>query len=296
MRPTMKTLLRFTLAAPLPWLLLMAIGSRPQAQLQMVLVDRDGHRTPVGPAPSSTFAPRVSPDGREVVFDTLDDSQLWIAKLSDVASKRRLSTGGSNRGPLWSGDGKRLFYITDDQGAETLFWRMADGSGVPELLTKPARAPESWSAKESTLSFITLNPGGDYDIWTYSLATRQRTPFIVIPRSAQHSSHFSPDGRWIAYVSAETGRLEVYVRPFPAGTPAVQVSHNGGGHPLWSPDQKELYFDNNDRMFAASISTAPTFTAAPPRELPIQGFVQGPLRRQYDLTPDGKHFLMLVPY
>jgi len=291
----MKTFLRFTLAVPLSCLLLMAIGIPPQAQLQMVLVDRDGHRTLVGPAPASIFAPRVSPDGREVLLDTSNDGQLWIAKLSDIASKRRLSTGGSNRGPLWSGDGKRIFYITDDQGAETLFWRMADGSGAPELLTKPARAPESWSAKDSTLSFITLNTGGDYDIWTYSLVTRQRTPFIVIPGSAQHSSHFSPDGRWIAYVSAETGRLEVYVRPFPAGTPAVQVSHNGGGHPLWSPDQKELYFDSNGRMFSASISTVPTFTAAPPRELPIHGFVQGPLRRQYDLTPDGKHFLMLFP-
>ena len=259
----------------------------------MVLVDHEGHRTPVGTVPSSIFAPRVSPDGKEVLFDTQDDGQVWIAKLSDIASKRQLSTGGSNRGPLWSGDGKRIFYITDDQGAETLFLRMADGSGVPQLVTKPARAPESWSEKDSMLSFITLNPGGDYDIWTYSLTTRQRTPFVVIPGSAQHSSHFSPDGRWIAYVSAESGRLEVYVRPFPAGTPAVQVSFNGGGHPLWSPDQKELYFDSNGRMFAASISTAPAFTAATPRELPIQGFVQGPLRRQYDLTPDGKQFLLL---
>ena len=111
----------------------------------------------------------------------------------------------------------------------------------------------------------------------------------------QTDARLSPDGRWIAYVSAESGRLEVYVRPFPAGTPAVQVSHNGGGHPLWSPDQKELYFDNNGRMFAVSINTVPTFTAAAPRELPIQGFVQGPLRRQYDLTPDGKQFLMLFP-
>jgi serine/threonine-protein kinase len=284
--------MRLTLTALLCFLLV-TIAVCSQAQLQLVLVDFDGHRTPVGPVPASTFAPRISPDGSEVVFDTQQDGQLWIAKLSDFASRRQLSNAGSNRGPLWSGDGKRIFYITDDQGAEALFWRMADGTGVPELLTKPVRAPESWSAKDSTLSFITLNTGGDYDVWTYSLTTRQRTPFNVIPGSAQHSSHFSPDGRWMAYVSAESGRLEVYVRPFPAGTPAVQVSHSGGGHPLWSPDQKELYFDNNDRMFAVAIGNAPAFTAGTPRELPIQGFVQGPLRRQYDLMPDGKHFLMM---
>lgn len=282
-----------TTVAILLGLILTTIAVFSQSALQLVLVDREGHRTPVGTIPGSTFAPRVSPDGTEVLLDTQNDGQVWIAKLSNVATKRQLSTGGSNRGPLWSGDGKRVFYITDDKGEETLFWRMADGSGKPELLSKPARAPESWSTKDSVLSFITLGVGGDYDVWTFSPTTKQRTPFSVIPGSAQHSSHFSPDGRWIAYVSAETGRLEVYVRPYPAGTPAVQVSHSGGGHPLWSPDQKELYFDNNDIMYAVAIHTDKAFTADTPQELPIQGFVQGPLRREYDLMPDGKHFLMM---
>lgn len=268
-------------------------GLFPQSSLQLMLVDHSGRRTPVGSVPAATFAPRVSPDGREVIFDTQDDGQLWIAKLTDLASKRKLSTGGSNRGPLWSGDGKRIFYITDDGNQEALFWRAADGSGVPELLTEPARAPESWSPQASLLSFITLNVGGDYDVWTYSVETKRRNPFVVVPGTPQHSSHFSSDGKWLAYVSAETGRLEVYVRPFPAGEPHVQVSRSGGGHPLWSPDQKELYFDNNSRMFVVDINAATTFVAGTPKELPIQGFVQGPLRRQYDLMPDGKQFLML---
>src|SRR5216117_1580626 len=98
--------MRWTIVLLVPILLLAAIAVRSQAQLQMVLVDLEGHRTRVGSVPASIFAPRVSPDGREVLFDTQDDGQLWIAKLSDVTSKRRLSTGASNRGPLWSGDGK----------------------------------------------------------------------------------------------------------------------------------------------------------------------------------------------
>jgi len=295
MRSKATIALGLTLAAILSLVALLTSSraARLQAPLHLMLVDRAGKRTPVGDVPGSTFAPRVSPDGREVVFDTQDDGQLWIAKLSDFASRRKLSTGGSNRGELWSGDGKRMFYITDDGNQEALFWRAADGSGVPELLTEPVRAPESWSSKAGLLSFITLNPGGDYDVWTYSLETKLRTPFVVIPRTPQHSSHFSPDGKWIAYVSGETGRLEVYVRPFPAGTPAVQISYSGGGHPLWSPDQKELYFDNNSRMFAVEINAASSFAAGTPQELPIQGFVQGPLRRQYDLMPDGKQFLMM---
>jgi Tol biopolymer transport system component len=287
----MRLILGLLLAA----LLALPQGGPTRPEFELDLVDREGRRTPVGRVPITTFAPRISPDGREVIFDTQDDGQLWIAKLSDVAARRRLSTGGSNRGPLWTGDGKRILYITDDQGEEALYWRAADGSGTPERLTKPARAPESWSPREPGISFITLNSGGDYDVWTYSLNTKRATPFVAIPRSPQHSSHFSPDGRWIAYASAETGRLEVYVRPFPDGAPVVRVSNSGGEHPLWSPDQKELFFDTGGRLFAVPIKTGATFTADKPVELPITGFIQGPLRRQYDLMPDGRHFLMLFP-
>jgi Tol biopolymer transport system component len=262
--------------------------------LQLTLVDREGRRTPVGAVPASTFAPRISPDGRSVALDTNDDGTIWIATMSDIASRRRLTTDGRNRGPLWSGDGKRILYVTDHEGAETLFWRAADGSGAPELLTKPSRAPESWSSTRQAFSFITFKDTGDYDVWTYSLADKRSTPFAVVPGSAQHSSQFSPDGRWMAYVSAETGRLEVYVRSLEASGPAIQVTKTGGGHPLWSPDQKELSFDNAGQMFVVRVNTSgQAFSAGEPQSLPITGFVQGPLRRQYDLMPDGKQFLML---
>jgi Tol biopolymer transport system component len=264
-----------------------------RGEFQLTLVDREGHRTLAGGIPNSTFAPRVSPDGNEVIYDTQEDGQLWIAKLSNLASRRQLTSGGSNRGEIWSGDGKRILYITDDGNQEALFWRAADGTGKPELLQKPVRAAESWSPLEPGVSFITLQPGGDYDIWTYSIAAKRAMPFYGVPGSAQHSSHYSPDGHWIAYASAESGRLEIYVRPFPAGTPAVQVTHAGGEHPLWSPDQKEIYFDVNHQLYAVPIQIQPTFRAGSPVQLPISGFIQGPLRRQYDLMPDGKHFLMM---
>jgi eukaryotic-like serine/threonine-protein kinase len=269
------------------------LAQRGGPGVQLVLVDREGHRTPVGPLPAATFAPRISPDGLEVVFDTQNDGNIWIAKVSDIEAQRRLTSEGINRGPMWSGDGKRILYITDDRGEEALFWRAADGTGTAELLTKPARAPESWSPRSPGFSFITLAAAGDYDVWTFSLSDKRRVAFANISGSPQHSSHYSPDGRWIAYVSAETGRLEVYVRPAVGSDAAVQVSKTGGGHPLWSPDQKELYFDNGGQMYAVAITTSPSFKAAAPAALPITGFIQGPLRRQYDLMPDGKHFLMM---
>jgi Tol biopolymer transport system component len=264
-----------------------------QSDVQLVLVDRDGRRTPVGRVPGSTFAPRVSPDGREVVYDA--NGELWVAKLSDFQSKRRVSSSEGARGPLWTPDGKRIIYVTFDEGEEALHWRAADGSGAAERLVKPARAPESWPLKAPGLSYITLKSGGDYDVWTYSSTTKRVAPFVAMPGTAQHSSHFSPDGRWIAYASAETVRLEIYVRPFPAGTPAVRVTSAGGEHPLWSPDQKELFFDVGGRLFAVPIKVEPTFSAGKPVALPIMGYIQGPLRRQYDLMPDGKQFLMMFP-
>src|SRR5262245_2676865 len=178
--------------------LLLAQGVPARRSLQLALVDRDGNRTPVGSLPASTFAPRVSPDGREIVFDTSEDGTVWISSLSDLASRRQLTTEGRNRGPMWFGDGKRILYITDHEGAETLFWRSADGTGAAELLTKPARAPESWLPGGRMFSFITLGQAGDYDIWTYALDTRKAESFVAIPASPQHSSRFSPDGRWIA--------------------------------------------------------------------------------------------------
>jgi hypothetical protein len=87
----------------------------------------------------------------------------------------------------------------------------------------------------------------------------------------------------------------VWVRPVPSGNPAVQVTTSGGEHPQWSPDQKELFFDSGNHMYSVAITTERGFTASSPVALPITGFIQGPLRRQYDLMPDGKHFLMMFP-
>jgi serine/threonine-protein kinase len=265
-------------------------GLRPD--LRLTLVDRQGQQSTVVMVPPSTFAPRVSPNGMEYLYDTTDTGAIWMAKFSDPRSVRRISEG-RERGAIFSGDGSRLLYVTDYENEEALFWRALDGAGQPELLVKPARAVESWASPAQRFSFIKLTGAGDYDVWTYSLSEKRAEPFVVVPGSPQHSSRFSPDGRWIAYVSGETGRLEVYIQAFPGPGQRIQVSKSGGGHPLWSPDQRELFFDNNNQMFVVPVQTTPNLSAGEPQALPIRGFVQGPLRRQYDMTTDGKRFLML---
>lgn len=255
-------------------------------QPRLVLVDLAGHETPVGSLPASTFALRVAPDGKRFTYDA---NGIWVADLSNVKAARRIADGNF---PMWSGNGEQVVYTVGPDGDQSLYMKRADGSGTAELIS-PGRAPESWSNAIQTMSFIALDRY--YSIRTYSLKDKQTTTLIDTPGVSHHSSKFSPDGKWIAYSSDETGRLEVYVCPFPMTGAKFRVSTEGGGHALWSPDGKKIYFDNGGQLFASTVRTAPAFSAGPPVALPVKGFIQGPLRRQYDMLPDGKQFLMLFP-
>jgi Tol biopolymer transport system component len=273
-----------------------------QRQLQMSFVDFTGKMTPLRRVPISIFGPRISPDGKRVAYR--DNGAVWIADLTSDSPPRRLTTE-PGEGPIWSPDGERIVYISIYNGNEALFWRRSDGSGEPERLVDRARAPESWSAVNQAFSFITLvgpaGDAGDYDIWTYSLQSRKAAPLIVIAPSAQSGSRFSPDGKWMAYESNETGRAEVYVEPYPRTGKRYQITRTGGSRPLWALDSSKIYFDNNAgnsvQMFSSNVRTQPEFTFTNPQPLPVSGFTQptGTYRRQYDITPDGKQFLMTFP-
>jgi Tol biopolymer transport system component len=193
---------------------------------------------------------------------------------------------------MWSADGRQILFTRDEPNQQALFIGKADGTGTAERLAT-ARAPESWSVKDQMFSFITLSDY--YSIWTYSLKDKKAAPLIDTHGVTQHSSRFSPDGKWIAYTSIETGRFEVFVQPFPRTGAKFQITKQGGGHALWSNDGKELFFDNDRQLFAVSVQTKGTFSSGAPVALPIRGFIQGNARRQFDLMPDGKQFLMMFP-
>jgi serine/threonine-protein kinase len=124
----------------------------------------------------------------------------------------------------------------------------------------------------------------------------RRADGVDQPDSEQHGSRISPDGRWIAYSSNETGRQEVWLEPLPQTGQRYRMTQAGGRHPLWSPDGSTLFFDQDGRMFRMEIFLAANPPkAGDPKGLPIRGFQQGDLRRQFDLTPDGKRFVMLFP-
>src|SRR5579862_3643169 len=258
------------------------------AQVQLVLVGRDGRKTAVGTLPNNTFAPRVSPDGKRIAYD-LENGSLWVADIDNVKAARRFTQDQDDRYPMWAEGGQQIAFISERDGQQTLYMKRSDGTGAAQRLAV-ARAPESWNTPNQMFSFITL--AGHYGISTYSMKDKNARVLIDSPNLNQHSSQFSPNGKWIAYSSTETGDFEVYVQPFPLTGAKYRISRSGGGHAEWSPDGKELFFDNKGQLFVSTIQSDGKFLAGTPAPLPITGFIQGNARRQYDLMPDGKQFLM----
>ena len=190
-------------------------------ELNLGLIDRTGKIDFLKLPPGTYSYPRISPDGGQlaVEIDSGSDADLWIYDLSGASALRRLTFGGHNRVPAWSADGQRLAFQSDRDGDVAVFSQRADGAGSAERLTTPEKgtthAPESWSSKGDLL--FTATKGPESTLWTYSGQDRTSRPFDSVRSSRQPTNAaFSPNGRWVAYQSNETGTPAVYVQPFPA--------------------------------------------------------------------------------
>jgi eukaryotic-like serine/threonine-protein kinase len=278
------------------------IRAQPPAAFELALVELDGSKKVLGQLPPSVYAPRISPDGARIAFDTRDSSdpdgpRLWIADLSNIAARRSLPpvVGQLNLAPMWTPDGERVLFIVSSAGRpDAVYSRRVDGIGKPEHVID-TRSGEGWSADGSQLRFLTLRGYRDYGISLLDIASRKVTRLIDLPGSAQHSSSVSPDGRWMAYASNETGRYEVWIEPFPRSGARLQLTDGGGSHPLWATDGQSLYFDRDHQMFQFPLNTQDLGSIGKPTPLPITGFAQAEYRRQFDLMPNGRQFLMLFP-
>jgi Tol biopolymer transport system component len=285
-----------------------ASAGGPPARYQLALVDLDGKRQVLGTLPDSVFAPRLSPDGKQVAFELADAAsatepapvRLYVAPLHRLEQRRALPLVGErqNWAAVWSTDGKRLVFDVSENGSDgghdALYWRRADGVGDAEHLID-ARACEGLYDGDRKLAFITLTGHRDYGISLLDMKTKAVTRLIDYPGSEQHSSRIAHNGRWIAYVSNETGRQEVWLEPLPQTGARYRITQDGGRHPMWSPDDAKLYFDQGGQMFQVELALAGVPSISQPKGLAISGFHQGDLRRQFDLMPSGKQFLMLFP-
>jgi Tol biopolymer transport system component len=272
--------------------------------LALTLVDLEGNRDVIGIVPETVFAPRISPDGRQVALDTPADGvdgapptgSVWIADIDDVDDRYALpnANGTLNYAPAWTPDGERVLFLASTREGDTLYWQSADGSGDAEHLID-ARAPESWLPDGPTLTFLTLTGIRDYGISALDLSTGETRQLVDLPGSEEHSSNVSKDGRFIVYVSNASGTYELFVAPLPFSGTATRLETNGGAHPIWSPDGRSIYFDRDGTMYRIGFDPSSGEVMGSEEALPITGFIQGPLRRQFDLTPDGTRFLMLFP-
>lgn len=279
-----------------------ARAQAPPAGYQLALVAVDGTKKVLGDLPPTVYAPRVSPDGTRIAIETRDltgpdGPRLWTAELSNIAGRKPLSlvAGQINWAPMWTPDGERLVFIVSSKDKpDAVYWRRADGTDEAEHLID-TRSGEGWTDGGKQMRFLTLTGNRDYGISLFDMASRTVTRLVDSPGSAQHSSAMSPDGKWMAYTSNETGRYEVWIEPFPRSGARLRVTRDGGSHPMWAPDGKSIYFDRDHQMFRLEVNTQDMTSVGDPVALPITGFAQAEYRRQFDLMPDGRRFLMLFP-
>jgi eukaryotic-like serine/threonine-protein kinase len=243
----------------------------------------------------------ISPDGQRVATSQLSsqrgDTNIWILDVARGTNTRLTFNTGRDDFAVWSPDGKSVIFASNRAGHLDIYQKPADGSGEERLLLKSEedKRPRSWSRDGRYLLYENADPKMQADLWVLPLTgDRKPIPLLRTP-FAEAEGRISPDGRWFAYRSNESGTPEVYVRPFSpdpgggtGGGAKWMVSRGGGAFPRWRGDGKELfYLGLNSRMMAVDVTTNQTFQAGLPRELFGLALLSAP-----DVTADGKRFMI----
>jgi eukaryotic-like serine/threonine-protein kinase len=273
-------------------------GGIQGTQSRLAWVSRNGTEQVLAAPPHSYLFPHLSPDGRRVAVSIIEqESQTWLYDLSRETLSRFTFEGSQNYNSVWTPDGKRVAFESNNSGVPNIFWQLADGSGGLERLTTSPNinAPVSWSPDGQLLAFGEVITATGQNIWILRMNDRKvfslhKTGFN------ENEARFSPDGRWLAYVSDESGRVEVYVQPYPGQGGKWQISTEGGTEPVWNRNGRELFYRSGDKMMAVDVSTQPGFAASTPRMLFEGRYEHPPVPlHNFDVSPDGQHFLMLKP-
>jgi Tol biopolymer transport system component len=276
---------------------------------QLVWVDRSGTElAKVGEPVAGMEAPALSHDGKHVAFFGVVGGNVDIFSL-DVQRgglDRLTSDPADDTSPIWSSDDKSILFGSIRKGVAGLYLAglylksVADGSERLLLTTPQIKIPNDWSADGRFVLYISIDQRSKSDLWALRLEDPSR-PFVVAQTDGSNASgQFSPDGQWIAHTSNESGRSEVYIRPFPPIGGKFLISTNGGVMPRWRSDGKELFYVAlDDHLIAVPIHTdreKHTVEAGAPAALfatPIGGARhQAMLRWQYEVARDGQRFLM----
>jgi serine/threonine-protein kinase len=270
------------------------------AARSLTWVDRKGKQDPIPAPPRAYTNPRLSPNGFQIATDTRDQNQdVWIW---DVARRtlRQLTLDSANSvQPLWTPDGRRLLFASNrGNGAFNIFWQAADGTGSPERLTTSTNPqfPQAITPDGKHVVLLEQSPRTGNDLMLLTLDDKPKVEPLVQTSASEANSTLSPDGHWLAHMSAESGQSEIYVRPFPdVNAGRWRVSTNGGNRPLWARNGKELFYGALDgAMMAVPVETDRGFTWGNAVKLFDWPTLDRPgFGRTYDVSADGQRFLMI---
>ena len=264
---------------------------------ELTWFDRAGKRLGTVGDRARHQAPSLSPDEKQVAIDRVDSQSkgydLYLIEFGRGVSTRFTFDPRSDISPVWSPDGTRIAFASNREGNYNLYQKIASGAGKDELLWKSDRpnVPTDWSLDGRFLLYFQMDLKTKADLWVLPVSG-ERKPFAFLQTEFnERSGAFSPDSKWIAYDSDESGRREIYVQPFPPSGAKWQISKSGGTVPKWRRDGRELFYLGADgKLMAVAINAGATFQASIPAPL-FDHRVLNPLAR-FAVTRDGKRFLI----
>ena len=284
----------------------------------LVTVDHAGRASLLSETRAAYTHPRLSRDGKRlaVAIETDTGADIWVYDL-ERGSRTRLTNGGVNRYPIWSHDGQSVTFQAARSGSVTLYSRAADSGSeaaplfrsgsdpsglsrslagllpgtMPTFTAANPHFPMSWSPDGASLAFDERKPSAERDIWILPKGG-DPSPFLMTSFD-ESAPAFSPDGKWLAYVSDESGRSEVYVQPYPGPGAKWAVSTDGGAEPAWSPDGRALYFRHRDQLVSVAVSSGAEFRAGKLQLVFESRYETIDGARNYDVSSDGKSFVVV---
>ncbi|MEE8350379.1 MAG: protein kinase, partial [Acidobacteriota bacterium] len=272
--------------------LIYAIG--PSAQKRLVWVDRKGQVTRFTEHHANYYYPRFSPDGKFVAVN--EEDQIWIYNV-ESGRRLRLTLEARNYVPAWTPDGEAVTFGSYRLGSVNLYLKKISGNDPAELLLeRPNRQyPMSWFREGGSLLFAERLSSSGGDVWVlHQEGDSDPSPVLQGPFN-ERRARLSPDGRWLAYVSDESGQDEVYVRPYPGPGTKLPISAGGGEDPIWSADGRELFYLSKNQVVAVNVATTDVSLQADKPHALFEGQFIGNFccGASYDISPDGQQFLMI---